>query len=98
MSSIFEAGDPPLTETELAAVRQNAMLRVRLWTKRTVYSAIGLLVSCASVVPFSAGHSLHAHSEPIGRLLVYLSMGLFVAFVYCVALLWGAWSVLRDVR
>lgn len=98
MSSIFEAGDPPLTEAELAAVRQSAMLRVRLWTKRTVYSAIGLLMSCTSVVPFSGGHSLHAHWGPIGRLVVYLSMGLLVVFVYCAGLLWGARSALRALR
>ena len=96
MSSIFEAGDPPFTDTELAAVKQSAMLRVRLCTKRTVYSAIGLFMSCASVVPFLAGHSLHTHWEPIGRLLVYLSLGLVVVFVYCAGLLWGACNALRK--
>jgi hypothetical protein len=49
-----------------------------------------------SVVPFSSGHFLHAASEPFGRLLVCLSMGLFLWFVHCVMLLWRAWTALRT--
>jgi hypothetical protein len=50
------------------------------------------------VIPFSKGHILHAHAEPFGRLLVYLSMGLLVVAVWCTGLLWGAWTCLRDLK
>lgn len=95
MNSIFEAGDSPLSEEEVIAVRQNPTARLRFWKKRSLYSAVALFLSCASVTPFTSGHFLHADWEPLGRLLVYLSMGLFLWFVYCVALLWGAWSALQ---
>jgi hypothetical protein len=96
MNSIFEAGDDPRSESELLAVRQNASLRLSVWKRRSIYSAIGLVLSCTSVAPFSEGYSLHAYAEPFGRILVYLSMGLLVVFVYCCALMLGAWNAFRD--
>ena|ERR1051326_3755500 len=97
MNSIFEADDRPSGE-ELAAVRQNAEERLRLWRQRSVLSGLALLLSCLSVSMFLTGHSLHAYWESLGQYLVYLSMGLLVVFLYCTLLLWGAWSALRDLR
>ena len=79
----------------MIAVRQNAATRLSLWKKRSLYSAVALFLSFAPVVPLSPGDFLHAYWQPLGRFLVYLFMGLFVWFVYCVALLWGAWSALE---
>jgi len=90
--------EPPLSDEEMAEVREYASERIGLWRKRSLYSIVACLLSCASVIPFSKGHSLHAHSEPFGRLLVYLSMALFVLCVYCTGLLWSAWQALRDVE
>jgi uncharacterized membrane protein len=94
--TIFDA-ETPLSNEELVEVREYAREVIALRRRRTLYSASALLLSCASVIPFSAGHRLHAHSE-FGRLLVYLSMVLFVVFVYCNGLLWSAWQALRDVE
>jgi len=96
MNSILETGDGPLSEEEVIAVKQNAITRLSFWKKRSLYSAAALFLSCVSVVPFSSGHFLHAASEPFGRLLVCLSMGLFLWFVHCVMLLWRAWTALRT--
>jgi uncharacterized RDD family membrane protein YckC len=87
-----------LSEKERSEVLQNATERLGVWRKRFVYSGLAFFFGCVAVVPFSAGHTLHDHAEPFGRLLVYLSMGLFLVFVYCGALFWGAWSSLRDSR
>jgi hypothetical protein len=95
--TVFDS-ESPLSEDELVGVREYARQRIGLWRKRSLYSAAALLLSCASVVPFSKGHSLHAHAEPFGRLLVYLSMALLVVLVYCTGLFWSAWQALRDVQ
>ncbi len=95
--TIFDA-ERPLGAEEMAEVREYARARISLWRRRALYSAVALLLSCASVIPFSKGHSLHAHSEPFGRLLVYLSMALLVVFVYCAGLCWSSWQALRDVE
>jgi hypothetical protein len=83
-------------DEEIVEIRKIARKRIGLWRKRSLYSALALLLSCASVTPFSKGHSLHAHAEPFGRLLVYLSIALLVVFVYCTGFFWSAWQALRD--
>jgi hypothetical protein len=97
MMTIFDT-ESPLSDEELVEARQCARERIGLWRRRSLYSAVALVLSCAAVTPFSKGHSLHAHAEPFGRLLVYLSMALLVVWVYCTGLFWSAWQALRDVE
>ena len=97
MVTIFDS-ESPLSEQEMLEVRQYARERIGLWRKRSLYSSAALLLSCASVIPFSNGHSLHAHSEPFGRLFVYLSMAMLVVFVLCIGFFYSAWQALRDVE
>jgi len=86
------------SEEELAEAKENARRRFEVWRRRSLYSTVLLLLSCASVVPFSKGHSLHVYAEPLGRLLVYLSMGMLLVFLYCTGLFYGAWQCLRDLK
>jgi hypothetical protein len=65
---------------------------------RSLYSIVALLLSCASVIPFSKGHDLHAYAEPFGRLLVYLSMAMLAVFVLCTGFWYSAWQALRDLE
>jgi hypothetical protein len=97
MNSIFDASEGPLSEEDLAEVREYANLRIGLWKRRSIYSGIALFLSCASVSPFLYGHPLHAYWNSFGKYLILLSMGLLVAFVNCVGFLWSAWAALRDV-
>jgi hypothetical protein len=76
--TLFDS-DAPLSDEEIEEVREYANERIRLWRKRAFYSVVALFLSCASVIPFSKGHYLHAHAEPFGRLFVCLSM----AFSWC---------------
>ena len=91
--TIFDT-ESPLSEEELVEVREY----IGRWRKRSFYSTVALLLSCASVIPFSKGHSLHAHSEPFGRLLVHLSMALLFVWVFCTVMFWNARQALRDVE
>jgi hypothetical protein len=97
MNSIFDAGEAPLSEEELAAVRGYAKERIGLWKKRSIYSGTVFFLSCASVGPFLQGHPLHSYWNSFSKYLVLLSMGLLVVFVHCAGFLWSAWMALRDV-
>jgi hypothetical protein len=97
MSPIFDESEAPLSEEELAAVREYANERIGLWKKRSIYSGTVFFLSCASVAPFLYGHPLHAYWNSFGKYLVLLAMGLLVVFVYCAGLWYSAWMALRDV-
>jgi membrane protease YdiL (CAAX protease family) len=79
-------------------VRQYAKERIGIWRRRSLYSAVALLLSCASVYPFLKGHPLHEYWESFGKYLVLLSMAMLVVFVLCTGLFYSAWQALRDVE
>jgi hypothetical protein len=45
--TIFDA-ESPLSDEEIVEVRQYARERIGLWRKRSLYSVVALLLSCAS--------------------------------------------------
>jgi len=94
---IFKRHAEPLSEVEIEEVQRHARDHQRSWAKRFAYSVALLLISCAAVLPFSAGHSLHAHAEPFGRLLVWLSVGLLLLCTYCAVMTVMSWVALREV-
>jgi hypothetical protein len=83
---------------DLAEAKLNARERLQLWRTRAIYSLVALLLSCASVIPFLYGHSLHRYWESLGKYLVLLSMGLLVVAVHCTGLFCGAWIAARDLE
>jgi hypothetical protein len=93
---IFDTYEEPLSEEGIEAVKQNARERLRLWRKRALSSTGAFFLTCASVVPFLEGHSLHSHWESFGKYLVLLSMALLPVFVCGLGLWWGAWRALCD--
>lgn len=97
MNSIFDMDERPLSKHEMAKAKQSAKQLLRRRTKQAIYAAVALFLSCAAVVPFSKGHSLHSHAEPYGRILVYLAMGLLIPFVIYVGRAITAWLFVRDV-
>jgi hypothetical protein len=64
MLTIFDE-ERPLSDEEMADVRQYAAERIAVWRMRSLYSIVALLLSCASVISFSKGHDLHAYAEPL---------------------------------
>jgi len=93
-----EVANPPESEENLPVVIENARTRFRTWRLRSLYSAVGLFITCAFVVPFLYGHSLHSYWDSFGRFLILVAMALLVVLVYCTGLLWGAWLSLRDLQ
>lgn len=87
----------PLSEEDIKAVKQHAMDRVHMWRKRAILAMVAFFLSCAAVIPFSAGHALNSQWESLGKYLVLLSMMLLPIFVCCAALWWVAWRALCDV-
>ncbi len=95
--TIFDA-ESPLSDEEMVGVRQYARERIGLWRKRSIYSTVALVLSCASAYSFLEGHALHKYWESFGKYLILVSMALLVVWVYCTGLFWSAWQALRDVE
>jgi hypothetical protein len=97
MPTIFDS-ESPLGDQEMLEVRQYAKEHICLWRRRSIYSTVALLLSCASVYPFLKGHPLHQYWKSFGRYLVLLSMAMLVVFVLCTGFFYSAWQALRDVE
>ena len=95
---VFNEGNDPERDNDLAEALENAKTRLQLWRNRSLYSTAALLLSCALVYPFLFGHSLHMYWDFFGKYLVMFSMFLLVLSVYCSGLLWVAWRCLRDLK
>jgi hypothetical protein len=96
-------GDPDdlqaqMSKTEIEAVLENAKVRLRICRRRGLVSAVAFFLSCALVVPFLDGHSLHLYWESFGIYLLWFSLGLFIVSIYWMALLWGAWRGVRELE
>ena|ERR1700729_600044 len=95
--TIFDS-ESPLSNQELLEVMQYAKEHIGLWRRRSLYSAVAHLLSCASVYPFLKGHPQHEYWESFGKYLVLLSMATLVVFVLCTGFFYSAWQALRDVE
>jgi uncharacterized membrane protein len=81
---IFDAAEVPDTRESVEAARQQAQRLVRLWDRRSLYTATAFVLSCAAVYPFSVGHALHSHWDSFGKRLALLPMILWIPLVICV--------------
>jgi alkylation response protein AidB-like acyl-CoA dehydrogenase len=71
--------------------------RLRKWTYATIFLGIALSAAIASSVPFSHGHSLHK-LDSVGKKLVDLSMGLFLAFMWTGTMAVAMLQYLKDTK
>jgi hypothetical protein len=95
--TIFDA-ESPLSDEELSEVRQYAMEQIAVWRRRSLYSTAALVLTCALIYPFLAGHPLHAHWDSFGKYLIFVAMALLIVFVLCTGFFYSAWQALRDVE
>src|SRR5579864_2498079 len=66
------------------------------WTRRSIFTGFALILSSGSVVPFLAGHALHAYWREVGVCLVYISMALLSVFLFSFGALFSFWLELRE--
>jgi hypothetical protein len=98
MNSSSDIDPTDSIEEDLAVAKLHAKQSFKLAVRKATYSAATLALGCALVVLFSKGHSLHAHAETYGRILVYCAMVLFVIWGACTGLAISSWIFFRDVR
>jgi hypothetical protein len=91
---MFDASSNPLNYGEMVELRRY----VRGWRRRCLSSTAALLLSCALVYPFLAGHSLHRYWASIGKPLILLSMALLLVWGWCTNIFCNAWLALRKVE
>jgi hypothetical protein len=82
----------------MSEVRQYAAEQIAVWRRRSLYSTAALVLICAFIYPFLAGHPLHQHWESFGKYLIFVAMALLVVFVLCTGFWYSAWQALRDVE
>jgi hypothetical protein len=97
MLTIFDA-ESPLSNEEMSDVRQYAVERIAVWRNRPLYSTAALVLTCAFIYPFLAGHPLHEYWESFGKYLIFVAMALLVVFVLCTGFWYSARQALRDVE
>jgi len=81
---IFDEVEESDTPESIRTARDDAQRLVILWDRRALYATLAFALSCASVVPFLAGHTLHAYWDSFGKYLVLVSMALLIPSVACV--------------
>jgi len=85
-------------DSEEARVLAEASSFVDRWRRRAIIFGVALFVNIASIVPFLAGHSLHAQFDRVGKPLLLLSMCLLVMFVVSAAQTYSFWMYLKDCK
>ena len=96
MLTIFDS-ESPLSEQERLEVRDYAKGRIGLWRRRSIYSAVALVASCTSVIPFSralSSRSCRAVRETVGLALYGAAYRLRI----CTGFFYSAWQALRDME
>jgi hypothetical protein len=83
---------------DILATENRTDAKLRRWGFATLLSGIGLIISVAAVVPFSAGHALHHRWDPVGKNLVELSMSLFLIFMFTGGITYTIWDYLKKMR
>jgi hypothetical protein len=58
----------------------------------------GLAGSIVAVTPFLYGHPLHYRWDAVGKKILLLAMGLFLAFAYAAGTSLTFWSYLPDIK
>jgi hypothetical protein len=95
---LFDTTSEPDNEKDLAEALENAKRRFRLWRRRSLYSTLAFVLSCAAVYPFVDGRTLSAQGESLKLAFLLLSLALLIVFLYCTLLLSGAWRSVRDLE
>jgi hypothetical protein len=72
--------DADVLNEERAARKEDARKRMRSKTRLAIYMTIAVLAVSGMVVPFLAGHSLHAYWNLIGKYLSMFDMGLILVW------------------
>lgn len=91
---MFDASNDPANGVEMEELRRYT----RAWRRNCFYSTAALLLSCALVYPFLAGHSLHRYWNSIGKNLILLSMVLLLIWGWCTEVFCNAWLAVRKVE
>jgi hypothetical protein len=87
----------PLSDKEMVEVRQYAEERIRLWRKRSLYSVGALLLSSASVIPFSKRLSSRLR-RPFRETFSLPFDGSARCVCLCTGFYWAHGEALRDVE
>jgi hypothetical protein len=72
--------------------------QLRKWVLATALLGAAFTATCAGLVPFLAGHSLHQQWDTIGKNLLLLAMAFYFSFVLVTTNCLIQWNYLRSIR
>jgi len=85
-------------EDDLELQLQVAKDVLHLGLRKAALFGLALLVNIAFIIPFLAGHSLHAYADRIGKYLIFLAMCLSTLFFLCIGQAIFFWVDVHDIR
>ena len=94
---LFDADEDSQSLAELESAKRDARENLRLWRKRTFYSAAAFFLSCSLLYLFLAGSPLHRYWLS-GRYFIPLSLALLPVFLFCAVMWWATWRALCDLE
>jgi len=93
----LDIDDAP-SEEEIERSIRDAQLQTKRWRGRTGWALVCFAVSCGFVVLISDLGPLHAQWRAFGLATIVVWLGLLLVLVYCGALWWGSWDILRGLE
>lgn len=66
--------------------------------RKAGFLALGLITNIAAIIPFSAGHSLHSQAYTIGRLLLFIALGLWIFLMISLGQIYFFWIAVRNLK
>ena len=100
MSSIYDMDEPLPSWEERNAMMEAAVVEAeRIWRTRkkwALYLSVGSIGAFAAAIPFQAGYRFE--SGNLFQVFMTLWLILFIPDTVCLALLWPAWQVVRNVK
>jgi hypothetical protein len=83
---------------EIAAVLENQCDRIAYWKRKSIQSGLTFAAMVGLTSLFLAGMPLHSLWEQVGKYLLLATYPAMIWALYCVLLLWGAYSQHREFK
>ena len=90
--------DESPSQEEIAAVLENQNGRIARYKTLSLQSGLTLAVVVGITSLFLAGMPLHSLWEQVGKYLLLVTFAAMIWTLYCVLLLWGAYSQHREFK
>jgi hypothetical protein len=90
--------DASPSQEEIADVLERQSSRIAYWKKWSLYSGLAFVLVVGITSLFLEGMPWHSLWDQIGKYLLLVAFAAMIGALYCVVLLWGAFSQHREFK